>query len=153
MGSGPFASNGSAASSTSFSPSMGFGQMGMGGMGGGMMGMGGMGMPGCMDPMGGLGMMGGMPGGNEAMFKAALQSSLVAGSSSQLHLLLPNRLLQQALVPQGHLAEIANKCQIRIDLGQEVQPDLRQVTLCGGVAANSVAAYFLQERALQHGAM
>merc|ERR1712107_478029 len=117
------------------------------------MGMGGMGSMG-MDMMGGMGMgMGGIPGGNEGMFRAALQSSVMAGTSSQLHVLLPERLLQQALIPSGRLTEIANRCQIRIDLGMEVQPNLRQVTLVGGVAANSMAAYFLQERALQHGSM
>eukprot|EP00441_Pelagodinium_beii_P031622 CAMPEP_0197640738 /NCGR_PEP_ID=MMETSP1338-20131121/14919_1 /TAXON_ID=43686 ORGANISM="Pelagodinium beii, Strain RCC1491" /NCGR_SAMPLE_ID=MMETSP1338 /ASSEMBLY_ACC=CAM_ASM_000754 /LENGTH=668 /DNA_ID=CAMNT_0043213609 /DNA_START=16 /DNA_END=2018 /DNA_ORIENTATION=+ len=128
---GAFASTGSATSSASFSPG-GFGQMGMGPMG--MMGMGGMGGMG-MDMMGGMGMgmgMGGMPGGNEAMFRSALQSSVMAGTSSQLTVLLSERLVQQALIPSGQLTEIANRCQIRIDLGNEVQPDLRQVTLVGG---------------------
>ncbi|CAE8672298.1 unnamed protein product, partial [Polarella glacialis] len=90
-------------------------------------------------------------GGNEGIFKSALQSSMMGQCNSQLHLLLPNALLQQALIPNGQLGEIANKCSIRIDLGQEVQPNLRQVTLSGGVAANAMASYFLQERALQWG--
>jgi len=110
----------------------GFGPMGMMGMGG-------------FDCMGGFGSL-----GSEMMFRAALQGSMIAGSSSQLHLLLPSSLLQESLIPKGQLAEIAQKCQVRIELGQDVPPDLRQVTLRGGLAANAVAAYFLQERALQH---
>merc|ERR1712217_572527 len=56
----------------------------------------------------------------EAMFKTALKS--VSGSESQLILLLSAELLQKALIPFGHLAEIAERCQIRIDLGAELPP-------------------------------
>lgn len=147
-----FASAGQAASSgsmTSFAP----GGFGMGGM---MNSMGGMGMP--MDyvgMMGGMGMMGGGmgigTGGNEAMFRMALQSGM-GQFHAQLMLLLPADAVRQALVPRGHLQEIAQRCQIRMDLGQEIPPNLLQVNLSGTVAANSMAAYFLQERLAQLGA-
>lgn len=120
------------------------------GMGCGMGGMGGMGSMGIL-PFLGMGMMNSIPGGNEALFKQALQNSMTAGMNSQHHVLLSNSVLQQHLIPKGYLSEIANRCQITIDLGQEVQPNLRQVTFCGGVAANAVAVYFLQERLLQLG--
>ncbi|CAJ1438923.1 unnamed protein product, partial [Effrenium voratum] len=94
----------------------------------------GLGMP-SLDSFGGM--------GNEFMFRAALQSGMIAGSQSQLHLLLPSSLLHQTLIPKGHLAEIAQKCQVHLELGQEVS-SLQQVTLRGGIAANAVAAYFLQ---------
>merc|ERR1740138_1336376 len=100
--------------------------------------------------MGLLGMGNGM-GANEAMFKAALQSSAMETPSAQLMLLLPRDVLHQALVPSGHLAEIAQKCQIRIDLGAEVPPNMCQVAFTGSVAGNAMAAYFLQERCVQHG--
>merc|ERR1712110_1098811 len=100
-----------------------------------MMGMGGMDFMGA-GAMGGMtGAMGGGMGGNEAMFKAALQSSLMGQSSAQLLLLLPLDLLQQTLIPQGHLGEIAQKCGIRIDLGGEVQSNACQVALTGPIAA------------------
>merc|ERR1712039_285598 len=131
---------------------MGFGS-GMGMMGG-MGGCGMMGGMGGMTPMSGgtMAMMGmGGVGANEAMFKAALQSaSMGQPSPSQLVLLIPSDVLQQALVPQGHLGDITQKCGIRIDLGEEVPPNLQQVTFTGSVAANAMAAYFLQERALQY---
>ncbi|CAJ1358226.1 unnamed protein product, partial [Effrenium voratum] len=123
----------------SFGPGVGFdGSVPMG-LGCGMGGLG-LGMP-SLDSFGGM--------GNEFMFRAALQSGMIAGSQSQLHLLLPSSLLHQTLIPKGHLAEIAQKCQVHLELGQEVS-SLQQVTLRGGIAANAVAAYFLQERALQH---
>merc|ERR1719277_2246760 len=98
----------------------------------------------------GMDMMGGM-GANEAMFQQALQSSAMSGGQTQLHVLLPQDLLQRALIPNGHLGEIAQRCQIRLDLGPDVAPNRRQVTLTGAVAANAMAAYFLQERAAQFG--
>ncbi|CAE7288965.1 PPID, partial [Symbiodinium microadriaticum] len=110
----------------------------------GPLGIGVMGMGMGFDGLAGMGSL-----GSEMMFRAALQGGMIAGSTSQLHLLLPTSLLQESLIPKGQLTEIAQRCQVRIELGQEVPPDLRQVTLRGGLAANSVAAYFLQERALQ----
>ncbi|OLP91072.1 Peptidyl-prolyl cis-trans isomerase D [Symbiodinium microadriaticum] len=109
----------------------------------GPLGIGVMGMGMGFDGLAGMGSL-----GSEMMFRAALQGGMIAGSTSQLHLLLPTSLLQESLIPKGQLTEIAQRCQVRIELGQEVPPDLRQVTLRGGLAANSVAAYFLQE----HGA-
>merc|ERR1719424_1399854 len=105
------------------------GQMGMMGMGG----MGGMGM-GAMGPM---------------AFQAVLQQSMLGQHQAQLLLLLPVDLVQQALIPHGHLAEIAQTCNIGIDLGDELS-GMRQVSLTGTVAANAMAAYFLQERSLQY---
>eukprot|EP00913_Durusdinium_trenchii_P019815 g18625.t3 len=110
-------------------------------------------MPGCsgtagsIRKMGGMGPMGmGMGLDSEFMFRAALQQGMVAASNSTLHLLLPSSLLQKTLIPKGYLADIAKKCQVQIDLGStDVAPDLRQVTLKGGLAANAMAAYFLQD--------
>merc|ERR1719411_2098732 len=101
-----------------------------------------MGPTGGMDFMyGGMGMIGnnmcGM--GNEAMFRVALQSSMVGQSNAQLLLLLPVDMLQQLLVPQGHLAEIAQKCGIRIDLGIEVPTNMCQVAFTGPIASNAMA--------------
>merc|ERR1712232_1112424 len=132
----------------------------MGGMdmiGGSMGSLGGMGPLGSMDFLGcnmgmmGLGTMSGAMAANEAMFRAALQSTMTSQANSQLFLLLPVDLLQKALVPHGHLADIAQRCQIRIDLGVDVPPNMRQVSFTGSVPANAMAAYFLQERAVQYG--
>mmetsp|Transcript_27881 Transcript_27881/g.64994 ORF Transcript_27881/g.64994 Transcript_27881/m.64994 type:complete len:111 (+) Transcript_27881:1-333(+) len=102
--------------------------------------------------MGMMGMGGGMwGGGNLSMLGAALNGSMLGNFQSQLLLLLPADLLQQALVPHGHLAEIAQRCPVRIDLGAEVPPNLLQVSVTGPVAANALAIYFLQERAAQYG--
>jgi len=133
------------------------GVTGFNGMGGlpGLGAMGGMGPMGTMSGMGGMagsvgGLVGGL-GGGEALFRLALQSSLVCQMSAQLLLLVPAELLQKALVPHGHLVDIAQRCQVRIDLGAEVMPSLQQVSITGSIACNTVAAYFLQERAAQYG--
>merc|ERR1719433_831606 len=97
----------------------------------------------------GMGMAG--TGGSAAAFQMALQSSMLGQAGSKLLLLLPVDLLQQALVPHGHLSDIAQRCQICIDLGPEVHPNMRQVSLSGSVTANAVAVYLLQERAAQCG--
>jgi hypothetical protein len=124
---------------------MGGSSMGMGGPMGGPMGM--------MNPMGMMGMagMGGMGMGamGPMAFQACLQQSMLGQHQAQLMLMLPVDLLQQALIPHGHLAEIANTCSINIELGAEVS-SMRQVSLKGTVAANAMAAYFLQERSLQY---
>merc|ERR1719316_2081767 len=91
----------------------------------------------------------GMAAHNPMAFEAALQGSMLGQHQAQLALLLPAELLQQALIPHGHLAEIAQKCNINIDLGAELS-SMRQVSLTGTVAANAMAAYFLQERSLQY---
>merc|ERR1719263_1620337 len=92
----------------------------------------------------------GMGGMGPMAFEAALHNSMLSQHQAQLALLLPVDLLQQSLIPQGHLADIAQKCRITIDLGAEVSPSMRQVSLTGTVAANTMAAYFLQERTLQY---
>merc|ERR1712070_986843 len=106
--------------------------------------------------MGGMGMgsMGGMGMSSETSLMMAFHGNAVMqGPHSQLLLLLPVGLLEQALVPRGHLQEIAQRCQIRIDLGAEVPPKMRQVAFTGPVVANTLAAYFLQERASLYGGM
>eukprot|EP00929_Paragymnodinium_shiwhaense_P016305 TRINITY_DN12457_c0_g2_i1.p1 TRINITY_DN12457_c0_g2~~TRINITY_DN12457_c0_g2_i1.p1 ORF type:complete len:717 (+),score=195.28 TRINITY_DN12457_c0_g2_i1:110-2260(+) len=136
------------------------GGMAMGGMNNmnGVTGMGGMNgqMSGASPFMSPSGFGGGAWGDN--MFRSALQeSAFCAGSNAKLALLLPLDLLQKALIPLGYLSEIAEKCQIRIDLGPEVmclqeakgQVVMRQVSMTGSVAGNALAAYFLQERAAQ----
>lgn len=123
--------------------------MGCGGDGMGMMGSmggGGMGM-GMFNPMMGMGMGFGISH-NEAAFCQALQSQ---GTQSQLLLLVPQDLLQKALIPHGDLSAIAQRCQIRIDLGDHVAPNMRQVSLSGTIAANAMASYFLQEKSVQYG--
>lgn len=155
-------SSGSNSNSASFSPS----GPGMGGpMGGGMGGqMGGMGGPmgssmGMMNGMGPMGMMG-MPGMGGPMGMGAMsgpmalqavlrQQSMFGQQQTQLSLLLPVDLLQEALIPHGHLSEIANTLNINIQLGDQVA-SMRHVMLSGTVASNAMAAYFLQERSLQY---
>merc|ERR1719215_1712401 len=97
------------------------------------MGMGGIGM-GAMGPV---------------AFQAVLQQSMLGQHQAQLALLLPVDLVQQALIPRGHLAEIAQTCNIGIELGNELS-GMRHVSLTGTVAANAMAAYFLQERSIQY---
>eukprot|EP00971_Amphidinium_carterae_P026691 526496-Amphidinium_carterae.2 len=111
----------------SFSSAGQFGQMGLGG------------------PLGGFG----AAGMNETLMRAAFQEG-IGNLTGQLLLLLPAKLLHQTLIPHGHLGEIANACGIRIELGAEHPPN-QQVALAGGVVANAMAAYFLQERMLQFG--
>lgn len=130
------------ASGNSFAPS-GMGMTGgMGGFGSGMLGSG---MMGGMDMMG---MMGGM--GGEAVLRQALAMNN-HGPQSQLTILLPQVTIQQALIPLGYFSDIAAKCSIRIDLGSDVAPNLRQVALHGTVAANAMAAFYLQQVCLQLG--
>jgi len=105
------------------------------------------------NPLGQTGGVGvGMDGSSESKFREALEKGMIAASTNQMHLLLPSSLLQDLLIPQGHLADVAKKCQVQIDLGQTVDK-LRQVTLKGGLAANAYAAYLLQEKAHQLHAM
>lgn len=132
------------------------GMPGFNGMGGlpGLGAMGGMGPMGTMSGMGGMaGSAGGFMGlgGGEALFRLAMQSSVACQMSTQLLLVVPAELLQKALVPHGHLGDIAQRCNVRIDLGAEVMPCLQQVSITGSIACNTVAAYFLQERAAQYG--
>mmetsp|Transcript_66203 Transcript_66203/g.191874 ORF Transcript_66203/g.191874 Transcript_66203/m.191874 type:complete len:128 (-) Transcript_66203:23-406(-) len=68
------------------------------------------------------------------------------GPGSQLHLALPARTVRERLVPDGHMAEIAQGCRVQIDLHEEVPPDKLRVVLSGSVTANSLAALALQWR-------
>lgn len=137
---------------------------GMNSMGGGngMSGVGGMGGMGSMSGMGGMGGLGISPGGLGGMgvgvglggaaggLDHALQQMARAGPpSSQLSLVMPASLIQQSLVPRGHIADVAQRCCVRVDLGEEVPPSGRVVSLTGTAASNAFAAYLLQERALQ----
>jgi len=136
---------------------MGMGGMGMGGTGMGGMGMGGMGVNGMgihgMGMMGnamghGMGMGAGMNGGMMVSERALLLAMQTSGmNSSQLSLLLPQAFVQNVLLPRGFLAEIAQRCGSKIDLGQEVPPGMRQVTFAGSMVANSMATLWLQELA------
>jgi len=157
--------SGLAQQSASFSPKHIDNSGGMNSMGcapgmnsmGGMGGMAGMGTMGSMTSLGSMNSgMGGLSG-SEMMFAAALRSmngmTNQFGPQSQLVLLLPAELIQRALIPQGHIAEIAQRCGIRVDLGGEVHPDLLQVGLTGSIVANAMASYFLQERVQQYASM
>lgn len=150
---------------SSFSPhTVGMGGMNMGG--GSLGGLGGMGSMGGIGGMGGMGMnsggMGGMGGfgnglggglggyGSEMVFNTALQQlTMVGPSNSQMSFVMPASLIHQSLVPQGHLADIAQKCSVRIDLGEEVKPSMLVINFTGTVASNAMAAYLLQDRMLQ----
>merc|ERR1712146_34829 len=103
------------------------------------MGMGGM-MPGMM----GAGGMGGMGMSNEAQFMQQL--GMGQQPQAQLQILLPTPVLQQFLIPRGIMAEICQKCNVRMDLGAEVPPNQRQVCISGTIVANSMAVLLIQER-------
>eukprot|EP00747_Dinoflagellata_sp_TGD_P168603 gnl/TRDRNA2_/TRDRNA2_195379_c0_seq1.p2 gnl/TRDRNA2_/TRDRNA2_195379_c0~~gnl/TRDRNA2_/TRDRNA2_195379_c0_seq1.p2 ORF type:complete len:111 (-),score=25.10 gnl/TRDRNA2_/TRDRNA2_195379_c0_seq1:85-417(-) len=105
--------------------------------------------------MGGMMGMGGMGMSQEAIFFNNLQqfTGMAGQMSSQVMVLLPVNLLTNALVPHGHLGDIAQKCNVRIDLGAEVPPNMRQVSIQGTLVANTMVVYFLQERAMQYSSM
>lgn len=81
--------------------------------------------------------------GNEAIFHMALRD--YGRSCSRLFLLMPLNAVHRYLVPKGHLAAIAQKCGVQIDLGGEVPPNMCHVSLTGTMVANSMASYLLQE--------
>merc|ERR1712232_573839 len=86
----------------------------------------------CM-PMGGMfDMMHQWHGGVNAM------------TMSRLQLLLPRNVVQDCLVPAGHLAEVARSCKVQIDLCDEVTPNMLRVTVTGTCVNNSLAALVLQ---------
>merc|ERR1712216_291729 len=87
--------------------------------------------------------------GGPMAFQALMQQSLLGQHRNELMLMLPVDLLQQALIPNGHLADICQTCNIGIELGAELQ-SMRQVSLQGTVAANAMAAYLLQEQSLRY---
>eukprot|EP00927_Polykrikos_kofoidii_P079342 TRINITY_DN76126_c0_g1_i1.p3 TRINITY_DN76126_c0_g1~~TRINITY_DN76126_c0_g1_i1.p3 ORF type:complete len:120 (-),score=21.77 TRINITY_DN76126_c0_g1_i1:157-480(-) len=67
--------------------------------------------------------------------------------ASQLELLLPQRLVQDVLVPSGQMADVACACGVKIDI-LEMNPTVGQlhVRLTGTCVANSLAAVQLQWR-------
>merc|ERR1712032_433334 len=109
----------------------------MGGMNG--MGMGMMGNP----------MMGGMgaASSNERAFLTALQASGI--NSAQLTILVPQNIVQNALIPRGIMGEIATRSGCQIDLGNESPPGMRQVKVSGSMTGNALASLFLQEQVIQ----
>lgn len=72
-------------------------------------------------------------------------SSVIGNWPSQVLLLVPDELLQRALIPKGVLAEVAARCGVRIDLGPLAQPCHRQVLVTGTVVGNAAAVYWLQD--------
>merc|ERR1719235_343605 len=119
-------------------------QMYMNGMGGGMGGMG-------MNPMmGGMGGMGGMGmGGLGPVEQNLLQVIQSTGNTQSKMSVLLSQALVNNIVNQGVMAQIAQRSSCNIDLGVEVPGGLRQVTLCGTMAQNSLAANLLQQQAIQ----
>lgn len=71
------------------------------------------------------------------------------GALCQLSLLLPARAVRDALVPRGHLAEIAHTCGVQIDLAGGQIGGQTGLTLTGTVVANALATLHLQWRAAQ----
>merc|ERR1712226_1583050 len=88
----------------------------------------------------------GMPAMHGAMNQQVFSPMGVTPGVSQLQLLLPSRVVQGTLVPNGHLAEIAKGCSVHIDLCDEVAPSQLRVVLSGSIVANSLAALALQMR-------
>jgi len=82
--------------------------------------------------------------GNEAIFHMALRD-YSGRSCSRLFLLMPIDAVHCFLLPKGHLAAIARKCGVQIELGGEVPPNMRHVSLTGTMVANSMASYLLQQ--------
>jgi len=73
-----------------------------------------------------------------------VRTSLDAQASATLPLLLPEVLLMHDLVPSGLLKDLANRCRVQIDLGQELPTGYREVTLTGTVAGNAAVSFWLQ---------
>lgn len=63
-----------------------------------------------------------------------------------LALLLPSRLVEDFLVPQDHLAEVARRCAIHLDVAGEDPPGQRQVSLYGDPGKVGMALMQLQMR-------
>merc|ERR1740121_2067070 len=97
--------------------------------------------------MGGFGLdgmgMGGCTGSSERAFMQALQASGVNRAS--ITLLLPQKIVQQVLVPMGFMSEVAQRSGSQIDLGPEEPDGMRQVTLTGPMMGNALGALLLQE--------
>merc|ERR1719374_469868 len=127
---------------------------GMGGMGMGSMGnqgnyMNHMSQMGRQDGMGGMcvGNMGGVGGSSaEKEFFSALEASGV--NNAQITLLLPQEMVYNVLIPRGIMAEIAQKSGSKIDLAEN-RAGMTPTTLTGTMMANSLAALYLQDAALE----
>ena len=78
--------------------------------------------------------------------KEGLGTFLKDSPLSELHLLLPSRLVRGPLVAYGQLADIAVGCSVEIHVGTEVSPGQVQVTLNGTCAAIAMATVALQMR-------
>lgn len=82
-----------------------------------------------------------------------LGSSMMGNTRSRLEILISSRLLLQSLVPSGHLQDVAKRCQVHIEIADELEspPGTRCVVLVGTVAGNAAAAYWLQVGAVRWG--
>ena len=69
-----------------------------------------------------------------------------SGPRAQLQLLLPANLVRGTLIPQAHLAEIANGCNVHIDLFEEYPMGQLRTVISGTCAANSLALLMIQWR-------
>ena len=78
--------------------------------------------------------------------KEGLGTLLKDSPLSELHLLLPSRLVRGPLVAYGQLADIAVGCSVEIHVGTEVSPGQVQVSLNGPCAAIAMATVALQMR-------
>merc|ERR1712194_912911 len=58
-------------------------------------------------------------------------NSMFPQAHSQLHLLLPEVCMVQELVASGRMADVARKCNVRIELGTDVIQAQRHVILTG----------------------
>ncbi|CAE7476237.1 unnamed protein product [Symbiodinium natans] len=63
-----------------------------------------------------------------------------------LALLMPSRLVEDFLAPQDHLAEVARRCSVHLDVAAEDPPGQRQVSLYGDPASVGMAMLQLQMR-------
>ncbi|CAE7466018.1 unnamed protein product [Symbiodinium natans] len=107
------------------------------------------------------------PSGIDEAMKAAVMSAidaapgveaLLQNSSSIGHLrgtlsvLLASDILFSTLVPGGHMQELAQRCQVHIDIVADASlpASLRQVVLTGSLASNAAAAYWLQVGTARH---
>eukprot|EP00438_Fugacium_kawagutii_P029101 Skav229064 [mRNA] locus=scaffold2611:260766:261731:- [translate_table: standard] len=75
------------------------------------------------------------------ILKTALESD---SGASELHLLLPSRVVKGPLVVHGHLADVAAGCNVELHVCEEVSPGKVQVTLKGTCKAVAMATLALQ---------
>jgi len=85
--------------------------------------------------------------------EALLQSSSSMGHlRGTLSVLLASDVLFSTLVPGGHMQDLAQKCQVHIDIISDasIPSSMRQVVLTGSLANNAAAAYWLQVGTARH---